>query len=356
MPEGTAASGPVRWRAVVLGGTGFVGRHLCAALTAHGYDVVALARRHVAVPGARTIGVDLAAVPADALTRLFAELSPALVVNAAGALWGGVTEQEMRRSNVLVVRTVLDALAALEARPRFVHLGTVHEYGDTPAGVRLTGTTPCRPTAAYGRTKLAATRLVTGAAGQVDAVVLRLANVLGPGIPEQSLPGRTAAALAAAEPGRTLRLRLELTPSARDFFDARDMTDAVLAAARGRVPGAAVPVGSGRALTARELVHALIAISGIPAELPAPAEPERGGAGAGPDAGSGVGLRSALGWQEVDPAVAAKALGWTARYRTSDALRSLWEAVTSPSRARTVSSTSGRARPGSSPSSERQHT
>lgn len=87
----------------------------------------------------------------------------------------------MQQANHALVDTVLAAMAAASWRPRLVHVGSVHEYAPQPPGTSLDERTPTRPTTLYGRTKLQGTEAVleASAAGQVEAVVLRVSNAIG---------------------------------------------------------------------------------------------------------------------------------------------------------------------------------
>ena len=67
------------------------------------------------------------------------------------------------------------------------------------------------------------------------AVVLRVFNPVGPGAPEESLPGRVAAELRRALASGA-EVRLGSLDAVRDFVDARDVADAVIAAAAGPAP------------------------------------------------------------------------------------------------------------------------
>jgi nucleoside-diphosphate-sugar epimerase len=167
---------------------------------------------------------------------------------------------------------------------------------------------------AYGATKLAGTRLLQLArAAGLNAVVLRVFNPLGAGAPGSSLPGRVAAEFRRALDGGGGDVRLGSLDSVRDFVDARDVADAVLAAsAAPRVPHAVLNVGSGVGITARSLVMELMAISGYagPVREDAPGSP-----------------RSAAGsWQQADIRRARADLGWRPRRDLTESLADLWEA------------------------------
>lgn len=299
--------------ALVLGGGGFVGRHVCRAFSAAGHDVVRVSRtpppKGSAEPG---VALDLLTAPPRDLMALLRTVRPAVVVNATGAVWD-VTLRQMTAVNVRLVRRLTAALAAQDEPPRLVQLGSVYEYGPVPRGTPLDEAAPERPGSAYGRTKLRGSRLVLDAAaqGRLDAVVLRLSNVVGPGSPRSSLLGRVAGQLAdAARRGTPALLRLAPLRAERDFVDVRDVTDAVVAAASRPVTGRVLNVGRGEAVHVRRMVDGLIEASGVRALIV-----EEGG-----DEVRGAGLER----QEVDCTAARAALGWAARRDLDESLRALW--------------------------------
>ena len=131
---------------------------------------------------------------------------------------------------------------------RLVHIGSAAEYGRSETGVPVTESAPPQPASVYGVTKLAGTRLVELArAAGLDAVVLRVFNVVGAGAPEDGLPGRAAMQLRQAMASGA-DVRLGPLDAVRDFVDARDVADAVLAAATApALPHSVINVGSGQA-------------------------------------------------------------------------------------------------------------
>ncbi|WP_399930735.1 NAD-dependent epimerase/dehydratase family protein [Streptomyces kanamyceticus] len=301
-------------RALVLGGAGFVGRHVCAAFTAAGYQVVAVSRRpRPHAPGVLGVSLDLLAAEPREITALLRAIGPAVVVNATGAVWD-VTVRQLTDVNVHLVERLAGSLGALSTRPRLVHLGSVHEYGAVPHGAAIDEGVPECPSTSYGRTKLRGSRVVLDAtaAGLLDAVVLRISNVVGPGTPRGSLLGRVAGQLAdAAERGEPARLRLTPLRAKRDFVDVCDVTDAVVTAARRPVSGRVLNLGRGEAVGVRRMVDGLISASGIEARVV-----EEGGQEA---------RSEGVEWQQVDCAAARAALGWVPRRRLEDSLRALWE-------------------------------
>jgi NDP-hexose 4-ketoreductase len=295
--------------AVVLGGTGFVGRHLCAALRRHGYRVVAVSRRPGIEPaGCAVRHVDLATAATEQLVELLAEARAEVVVNAAGAVWGA-SDDDLRTGNVTVVDNLL---AAAGPEVRLIHLGSAYEYGAQPPEASVREDSTPHPVTLYARTKLAGSERVLAAAADRSAVVLRLSTVVGPGAPVASLFGSIAWRLANAEPAdRPFRLELPPLAGKRDFLDVRDVADAVLQAARKPAVTGVVNIGSGRLVPVRAAVDRLIELSGVPVAVSV--KPS-----SGPRRDAGIGSLTMC----ID--AARSRLGWIPRRDLTDALSALW--------------------------------
>ncbi|OXM55169.1 NAD-dependent epimerase/dehydratase family protein [Amycolatopsis alba] len=294
-------------RVVVLGGTGFLGRNLCSALTAAGCEVTAVARRPPPVPGHRFRRFDVVAGGAAGLAGLLAEERATAVVNAAGVVWRG-SDEEMTETNTALVDVLLDALALFEVSPRLIQLGTVYEYGNPAGAVDLREGTPAAPTSPYGRGKLRATEAVLARDGR--AVVLRLSTAIGPGMPSESLLGSVARRLADAD-GPAL-VELPVLRGRGDFLDVRDIGDAVLAALRTPEAAGLINIGRGELTPVGDLVRRLIDVSGVTARVVTLAT---------------GGSRRTKGFEErrIVREVAGQVLGWAPRRSLTDALRTLWQ-------------------------------
>ncbi|MGW2013530.1 NAD-dependent epimerase/dehydratase family protein [Streptomyces sp. NPDC001927] len=297
---------------VVLGGTGFLGLHVCRTLADAGARVLQVSRTAssgpVPAPAGRITPVDhdLAGGGRTELARLLDDAD--VVVNTYGKAWSG-TPAQMSEANSRWVGDLVDVMTALPRRPRLIQIGTVHEYGAIPAGTAATEDRTAMPVTAYGRTKLLGThRVLRGAADGLDATVLRITNACGPGAPRASLLGSVAHHLvdaaeryAGGEPPEALRFAS--LRAGRDFIDVRDAAEAALAAARaphGVATGRVVNIGGGRAAPVREAVARMVALSGVPVPV---TEDE-------PDAAPGP---SRAEWQQVDISLAARLLGWRPR-------------------------------------------
>jgi NDP-hexose 4-ketoreductase len=295
-------------RLLVIGASGYLGAHVRDRARAAGMEVVTAGRR--ALPGSRRHQlVDLAADDPAQIAAMLALVAPAAVVNCAGATAG--PPDALVAANVSGPCSLVKAMLLAGLTARLVHLGSAAEYGRAEPGVPVTEQTVPRPSGLYGTTKLAGTRLVDLAtAAGLRAVVLRVFNPVGQGAPETSLPGRLAGELRRALAHGT-GVRLGPLHAVRDFVDARDVADAVLAAVTASVlPHPVLNIGSGRAVPVRVIVNGLLAASGYTGTV---REDEPGPA------------RSAdIPWQQADITRASQDLGWRPRYDLSASLAELW--------------------------------
>lgn len=301
---------------LVLGGSGFVGSHVIARARRAGLPVLSAARA-AGSSQEPWPPLDLAAAPAAALERALRAAAPDVVVNCAGATAG--EPAKLVASNVTAVARLLCAMARAVPRSRLVHIGSAAEYGLVPQGTPVPESAPPQPVGPYGLTKLGGTDLIRAAvADGADAAVLRVFNLIGPGAPVTTLPGRLVRDLRAA---LVTGQQVATGPLAdfRDFVDVRDVADAVLAAAMARGPVPVIlNVGGGRATQLRELAAALAAMSG--------------GARVVEQQGDGKGSpRSAVvPWQQADITCAARVLGWRPATSLPASLRDMWNAAGCP--------------------------
>jgi nucleoside-diphosphate-sugar epimerase len=289
-------------RALVLGAGGFVGRHLCARLTADGWDVVGTARPG----GAGGTPVDLA--DPSALTAVVRATDPDVAFHLAAARARATTAD---RAATAAVNTFscLHLVEALGVRCRaVVRLGSSTEYAavDGP----MDESAPLAPRGFFGATKAAGSLLLVAAAQErgLRSAVLRAFQVYGPG----DHAGRLVpTVLQAAREGTVLPLTAP--GSRRDWVHVDDVVDAcVRAATADDLPsGAVLNVGTGRQTTNEELVAAAERATGRRIRTDVGAHPGRSW-----DTGSWV----------SDPSRARALLGWEPVVGLEDGLRRCWTA------------------------------
>ncbi len=304
----------IRPRLLVLGAGGFLGRHVTDALRATGRADVAIASRAPAGEQPNEVTVhplDLATADREAVRDVIDTARPDVIVNCSGVTRGDLGT--LVRGNVTVVADILAVIAATVPRARLIHLGSAAEYGAVPAGTPIREDAPANPVGDYGVTKLAGTELVLAAdrAGDVDAVVLRVFNPIGAGVPVSSVLGRAAASLREALAAGAEQIHLGSLEDARDFVDARDVADAVAAAALARadVGPSILNVASGRATLVRDAVARLAARAGFRGRV---VEDQP------------VAASARVPWQQADIGAARDRLGWAPRHSLDESIEAVW--------------------------------
>ena len=264
-------------RAAITGASGLVGRHLLAAL-----------------------GEEAFAVPRGALTSMAGPADPAEVLAGAEVVYHLAAQTVVAEAwrdpvstyeaNVALTWRLLDAARGGGVR-RVVIASTGQVYAPS-APVPTSEDAPLDPDGPYSASKAAADVLARSFGAPPEVVVARLANVYGPGDTETTrlIPG-TIAAVRSGEPPV---IRGDGT-AARDMLHIDDAVAGLRAMAHYGVPGEAYNVGTGVAVTVRELVDAVIEAAG--SELDPVVEGGRLPGEGGRRALDGAKLRRATGWE-----------------------------------------------------------
>jgi nucleoside-diphosphate-sugar epimerase len=284
---------------LVVGATGFVGRHLGRALDEAGLPWIGTRR----APGEDDAleALDLPA-PAATLDRLLSRHRPAVVALLAGH-HPGASEAEMTALHRDGATGLLDAVRRTVPDARVIVLGSAAELGESDDTMGPPG-----PVSPYGRAKAAATEAVlSDASADLDVTVARLYNAVGP---DQG-PGLAAGAILARLADGERPLRLSAADAVRDWIDVRDAARALVALGQAETPPRLVDLATGRGVPVAELGRILVELAG--GELvTVPRRPEEGVA-------RSVGDPSGL-----------EALGATPEIPLRQSLEDQWRAAGSP--------------------------
>ncbi|MEV0440433.1 NAD-dependent epimerase/dehydratase family protein [Streptomyces spectabilis] len=302
-PAGAAGS-PAAARVAVVGGSGFIGRNLRKALDAAGVRACSFTRQRPFAQGGRV---------RRALLRSHT------VFYVAGSVTPARAEREPRLAaqDYWDLQLLLWGLRGAAHRPLVVLAssgGTVYAPEADPP---YREDAPTRPVSAYGAVKLAQERALGGASWTVP-VILRLANVYGPGQPAGAGFGVIPHWAGAVRTGGALTL---IGRSRRDYVHVDDVCAALLAAHRRAdllraAPGpTTLNIGSGVPTSLDELHRHFERAAGRALEVRR--EPARS-------------FDRSDVW--LDVTAAREVLGWTPRTGLADGLAGTLAAVAAPAR------------------------
>jgi UDP-glucose 4-epimerase len=249
-------------RAIVTGGAGFIGSHVCDRFLESGYDVVAVdnlstGRRENVPGGAQFEQVDIA--DANVVNGVFRGFEPTVVCHLAAQSSVTVSVRDPSLDlewNVRGTFNILEAARAFDASVVFASTGGAL-YGDRAAIPTVEDAVVPEPLAPYGASKLAGEAYVAtwGRLHDISNVVLRLGNVYGP---RQSPHGEAGVVAIFSD-----RLRRGVAPivygdgrQTRDYIHVRDVSSGFLVVAESGRAGT-YNVGWGQERNVLELLQVL---------------------------------------------------------------------------------------------------
>ena len=301
--------------ALVTGGQGFIGSHLCRRLAAEGHRVRVLARPESRLDNLEGLAVETVRADLDGDGGLAEAVAGAdWVFHLAGAL-KGFREADLMRVNRDGTRRLVEACrAAAPGLARFLLVSSVAAGGPSPGGGRpRQEDDPPRPVSWYGRSKLAAEREVLES--RLPAVILRPPVVFGPRDRDVLACFRLARRGLLQVPGRGDR--------SFSFIYAPDLADGLLRAAQAPCPSGTVFHLTGPTLTWAEFSRRIAAVLGRTGRIVPLPEPLVRACGHCADLWARLRRRPGIfssqkvlemlapGWV-ASPDKAARMLGWTA--------------------------------------------
>ncbi len=306
-------------RILVTGADGFIGSHLVERLVQDGADVRALCL--YTSQGGHGWLDESPAEARDAVDLRLGDIRDAglvrdlvegcdLVLHLASLIaipYSYLAPRSFVETNVIGVLNILEAVRSTGAT--MINTSTSEVYG-TPETVPITEAHPLRAQSPYAASKIAADKLCESYAASfgVDVATLRPFNTYGP---RQSMRAVIPTVLTQLLAGAT-EIRLGNLSPRRDFTFVSDTVDGfVRAASVGIARGEVVQLGTGSAVSIRELVDFCRTITGrTDAEVVVEDERIR------PDGSEVEVLLS-------DPEVARTALGWSPDVTLEDGLRAV---------------------------------
>ncbi|MEQ1885592.1 MAG: SDR family NAD(P)-dependent oxidoreductase [Bryobacteraceae bacterium] len=259
-------------RALVTGGAGFIGAHLCSALVSSGASVVVLDNlRRGSREALARCGGSVELIEGDvrdfaAVERVMAGADVVFHLAAQSSVISGDADTNYTLSaNVEGTRNVLEAAAKQSANRlcRVIFASSREVYGD-PEAVPVAESAALQPKNTYGISKALGEGLceefAENCGGNLRVAILRLANVYGPGDRDRVLPIFLENALA------NRPLRLYGGQQVIDFVWIGTVVEMMLRSAR-LLDGQAgvlgpINIGSGQGTTVAELARRVVEATG----------------------------------------------------------------------------------------------
>jgi len=268
-------------RALITGVTGFVGSHLADYLLAEQpeVEIFGIRRWRSRMENIEHLDGRLQLRECDlrdpaAIQGVLAEVRPDYIFHLAAqsfvpASWRAPSETLM--TNILGQTNIFEAVRVLELDPVIQIAGSSEEYGLVlPDEVPIKETNPLRPLSPYAVSKVAQDLLAYQyfRSYGLKTVRTRGFNHTGPRRGEVFVTSNFAKQIASIEAGlREPVIRVGNLDAQRDFTDVRDMVRAYWLAVSEATPGEVYNLASGRAVTIRELLDRLLALSDTEVEV-----------------------------------------------------------------------------------------
>lgn len=267
-------------RILITGITGFVGGHLVESLvSAGGHALAGISRdtawpKHLAHLGGKA-GLhsgDLLDVPR--LESVLRQTRPEWLIHLAGYANTGSSFRESDacwRDNLFATRSLYDAIARTDIRPRILFVSTGLIYGDPDDPQRpCDERTTLKPASPYAASKAAADLLsyqYTRHPG-LDIVRIRLFNQIGPRQSTDYAVANFARQIAAIEAGKQPpRIETGDLSAQRDLTDVRDTVAAFPLLLEKGLTGEAYNAGRGETFSMQDILDRLLALSRMKVEV-----------------------------------------------------------------------------------------
>lgn len=274
-------------RALITGITGFAGSHLADYLLAEQseVEVIGIRRWRSRMENIEHLDGKIQLHECDlrdaaAVQAVLAEVRPDFIFHLAAqsfvpASWRAPSET--LTTNLVGQTNIFEAVRVLQLDPVIQIAGSSEEYGLVlPDEVPIKESNPLRPLSPYAVSKVGQDLLAYQyfKSYGLKAVRTRGFNHTGPRRGEVFVTSNFAKQIASIEAGlRDPVIRVGNLEAQRDFTDVRDMVRAYWLAVTKATPGEVYNLASGKAVTIRELLDQLLALS--TAEVEVQVDPER---------------------------------------------------------------------------------
>lgn len=274
-------------RALIIGGYGFVGRHLAAHLVKCGDDIAVTYRpdpkdktqkledltNRTPIPRtAQQLALDI--TDKAAVASVMTLLQPDAVYHLAAISSVAQAENELALASGINIEGTLNVLEAIRnhsPKSRFLFVSSAEIYGEPrPGSFPLTEAAELRPVNVYGWTKAAADLAVYRyhAAYGMHTVRMRSFPHLGPGQSDRFALSSFAKQVAAIKLGKAApQIKVGNLDVKRDYTDVLDVVIGYREALENGKPGEAYNICSGEPRSMSDLLQLIIKRGGVEVEV-----------------------------------------------------------------------------------------
>ncbi len=246
---------------LVTGATGFAGSHLLKYLESQP-DASCVGTSRTLTSDPNIVCCEL--TDDRQVEDVIESVQPSVIIHAAGSFSNDFETDYL--NNVVAAKVILDATFKYKEDARVVLMGSAAEYGHVSSRENpVTEQQTLKPISIYGWCKAAQSLLAplyTNMHG-LQVMVARTFNLSGKGMSEKLFTGRVEQQIHDVLSGKSNRITVGSLDAKRDYIDIKDACTMYLAIATRGVAGEVYNVGSGTAVSMRELLHGMLAAAGL---------------------------------------------------------------------------------------------
>ncbi|MES0328369.1 MAG: NAD-dependent epimerase/dehydratase family protein [Gammaproteobacteria bacterium] len=248
---------------LVTGSSGFVGRHLLTHLKNNtNSNCIGITRTSSKNIDNNTVICDLN--DKTQIDKLIKKLQRSLIFHAAGS-FSNDFETDFQ-NNVRCTKNILDSVKENSPTSRVLLMGSAAEYGEINNDENpVTEDHPLNPISIYGWSKAAQTQLAHLYAKTygVNIVIARTFNLIGKGMSDKLFVGRVERQINAVLSGEAENISVGSLDAERDYIDIENACAMYYTIAAKGKAGEAYNVGSGAAISMKDLLNNLLHQAGL---------------------------------------------------------------------------------------------
>ena len=266
-------------KALIIGAAGFVGKYLIDHLVDEGWDVAATRLPSETIDTHVPVH-ELDILEPDSIAALLEETKPECIFHLAAQSSVAVSWEQPALTvdvNIKGAVNLLEAVRGMAKPSRVLLIGSGEEYGYVlPEELPIREDTPLRPGNIYAATKIAQGMIgqIYARAYGIEVIIIRAFNHAGPGQADTFVLPNFCKQVAMIEAGLSPPvIKVGNLEAKRDFTDVRDIVRAYRLLAEKGECGEIYNVGSGKAVTVRELLGMILSLAKV--EISVVTDPSR---------------------------------------------------------------------------------